>query len=1022
MNTPDSKSPDIAALSRRARDSFAALLSGDAPHPWWDALVVTASSERQAKAYREEIAWRTESGRLPGKCTYLVAPDLNDQRLGSGGATINALRVLAGEHLPREREAPGSLEDWWNRLRVLVVHGGGESRRLPQYSLRGKLFSAVPVPTPWGQTSTVFDEIMALSTGWVRQMENGLMVSSGDVIVTFDGAELNLGRPGVTGVAVVQPAASGSQHGVYAADEQGRVHSFLQKPSTAKVSAAGGLLDGGQVALDSGLLRFDPPVAARLTELAGAAKSDGRWHIGTGILNFGGLPPAIDLYAHITLGLTGEWSPAPSDAPYWHLLAGALRNTPFWCCLVRGEFTHVGSTSHFRRLFTADNEYLRLFAAQQSYGAAVPEGLDCAGVIVDSVLEGGGEIQPGAIVIECDLAGPLRVERGAILHGLNGLTGPVEAPEDTVLHQVAVRETDGSQAFLIRAYGVADDPPTLVSDGATWFGRPLPDHLSQLGLSADEVWPDTAAPLRSLWNARLFPAATLELAWSAARWMLGYGDGFDASDWRRLPRMSLATSTHSEDLRYAEQARLRRHRKHWRTSAISLARGGTDVRPLLAYSPGVEPLVEAGKALAADAERLLTSEPTEAATRYFQASQFLGQAGLAERAGECRSAAYLAVRQAVDAGVYENAFQGAGERWAGPEVTVCAPPRVDFGGGWSDTPPFCLDWGGTVLNAAIVLEGEYPIRTRLRTLSEPVVRCISEETEESTEFRTTGEIYAPAAPGDTFAIPRIALQLAGIPAAGDDLRDCLRGRGGGLEIRTSVRLPMGSGLGTSSILAATLLSAVGRLAGIEPGPEALCDQVMLLEQKLTAGGGWQDQVGGIYPGVKMVHSGPGLRQRLRVQPLDWEPEREAEFSRRFLLYYTGIRRIAKNLLAQVVASYLAREVATVQVLHSIKTLAMEMAYAMREGDWDYLGRTMNRHWELNQILDPHTTSAPINALLAEMHPYVAGAKLAGAGGGGFLMLVCRDEEAAATLVRKMNGRGGGRFYSFEIAPRGLHAI
>jgi galactokinase/mevalonate kinase-like predicted kinase len=113
----------------------------------------------------------------------------------------------------------------------------------------------------------------------------------------------------------------------------------------------------------------------------------------------------------------------------------------------------------------------------------------------------------------------------------------------------------------------------------------------------------------------------------------------------------------------------------------------------------------------------------------------------------------------------------------------------------------------------------------------------------------------------------------------------------------------------------------------------------------------------------------------------------------------------------------------VEVLHSIKTLAAEMAWAMREGEWDHLGRLIDRHWRLNQVLDPHTTNAPINALLEECRPSLAGAKLAGAGGGGFLLLLARDPEAAAQLRARLSGPPGARrgaLYEYEIANQGLH--
>ena len=234
-------------------------------------------------------------------------------------------------------------------------------------------------------------------------------------------------------------------------------------------------------------------------------------------------------------------------------------------------------------------------------------------------------------------------------------------------------------------------------------------------------------------------------------------------------------------------------------------------------------------------------------------------------------------------------------------------------------------------------------------------------------------------------------------------------------------LANGSGLGTSSILAATVMRALATMSGRALSDHALSDEVMQLEQRMTTGGGWQDQAGGIFPGAKLLITGPGLRQRIRVQPVDWTEERRQEFSERLVLYNTGIQRMAKDLLRQVVSRYLARETATVQVLHSIKTLAVEMSYAMAEGDWKHLGDLLDRHWRLNQNLDPHPANAPANALLERARPWIHGAKLAGAGGGGFLMLLARDAEAAEALRSEL-GKGaatGGSVVEFRIATDGL---
>jgi fucokinase len=190
---------------------------------------------------------------------------------------------------------------------------------------------------------------------------------------------------------------------------------------------------------------------------------------------------------------------------------------------------------------------------------------------------------------------------------------------------------------------------------------------------------------------------------------------------------------------------------------------------------------------------------------------------------------------------------------------------------------------------------------------------------------------------------------------------------------------------------------------------------------MTTGGGWQDQAGGIFPGAKLLITGPGLEQRIRVQPVLWTEERQAEFSERFVLYNTGIQRMAKDLLRQVVLRYLARETATIQVLHSIKTLAVEMSYAMCEGDWPHLGKLLDRHWQLNQRLDPHTANAPILAILDRARPWIHGAKLAGAGGGGFLMLLAKGPEEAAALraVLASEAQGKAAVVSYRIAREGF---
>jgi fucokinase len=636
--------------------------------------------------------------------------------------------------------------------------------------------------------------------------------------------------------------------------------------------------------------------------------------------------------------------------------------------------------------------------------------------VLDSVIGGACKAGHEAVILECDLEGDVRAGRGAILHGLTGLSGAVEVPEETVVHQLPV-EAEGGNGWVIRVYGVEDDAKQAL-ENATWFNRPILETLALLGLTSEEVWGAEEAP--TLWNARLFPVATPDEAWACARWMMGYASGYGVAQWRLSRRLSLAESAQRADGKALAEARNRRLQGIWQETAVELAESGTDLRPLLANLPGLAPAAAAGRLLRARANQLRkgrAEELTHAASLLMQAERLLERAGFEQEGGLARAEAFTCIQDAVREGTAGDA-KAVPSAWRFERVHVSAPPRIDLGGGWSDTPPFCFDWGGTVLNCALEIDGGYPIETEIRRIDEPVIRCHADGLGAMAEYRTAEELLEPCGPGSVFSIPRAALGLHGLPIKGQPLRKTFAELGGGLEIRCRVGLPIGSGLGTSSILAATVIRALAVISGREVGDHALSQAVMQLEQRMTTGGGWQDQAGGIFPGAKLLITGPGLRQRIRVQPVTWTEARRAEFCQHMVLYNTGIQRVAKDLLRQVVSRYLARETATIQVLHSIKTLAVEMSYAMAEGDWKHLGELLDRHWQLNQVLDPHTTNAPIHAILERARPFIYGAKLAGAGGGGFLMLLTRDLEAAVKL-RAALSREAGAVVPYRIAEEGL---
>jgi fucokinase len=125
--------------------------------------------------------------------------------------------------------------------------------------------------------------------------------------------------------------------------------------------------------------------------------------------------------------------------------------------------------------------------------------------------------------------------------------------------------------------------------------------------------------------------------------------------------------------------------------------------------------------------------------------------------------AFTLLAQLIESSVNEqmNAQTRALHLERGCSVQVKAAARIDFGGGWTDTPPYSIEQGGTVLNAAITLRGLYPITAEAMWLDEPRVILESPDIEARFEPATVGELLSYANPADLFALQKAALVLKG---------------------------------------------------------------------------------------------------------------------------------------------------------------------------------------------------------------------------------------------------------------------
>ena len=353
-----------------------------------------------------------------------------------------------------------------------------------------------------------------------------------------------------------------------------------------------------------------------------------------------------------------------------------------------------------------------------------------------------------------------------------------------------------------------------------------------------------------------------------------------------------------------------------------------------------------------------------------------------------------------------------------------SPVRIDIAGGWTDTPPFCLMEGGNVINLAIELNGQPPLQTYVRPSREPrvVLRSIDlgamevvETYEQLTDFMHVGS---------PFSIPKAALVLAGFGKGSghQDLQSQLESFGSGIELTLLSAIPAGSGLGTSSILAATVLGALNDFCGLGWDKNEIGHRTLMLEQMLTTGGGWQDQFGGVLGGVKLLQTGRGFDQSPRVRWLPNDLWLQPEYRPCHLLYYTGITRTAKQILAEIVRRMFLNHGGELALLREMKEHTMEMYEAIQENNFQRVGLLMRRTWQQNQLLDSGTNPPAVKALTDLIDDLCLSYKLPGAGGGGYLYMIAKDSEAAARIKQILNTHRpnkNARFVEMTLSTSGL---
>ena len=865
---------------------------------------------------------------------YFCTCDPEGHRIGSGGGSA----WLLMEAFRQSRKA--QFDEWLSSEKRILLHAGGQSRRLPSYAPSGKILTPIPV-FRWERGQRLSQDLMSLQLPLYEQMMNmapkGLntMIVSGDVLIRTNQPLGPVPQADVVVYGLWLDASVAKNHGVFVSDRRTPqvLKQMLQKPSVEELHQLQKnhyyLTDIGVWILSDRAIRL---LMNRCMEGDASANSQIKYY---------------DLYSDFGRSLGTE--PLIDDAEIKSLSVAVVP-------LAGGEFYHFGTS----REMISSTVILQNLVSDQRQIMHHDLKPHPSIFVQNALLDVSFSAENQNIWIENSHIGKRwKLTSENIVTGVPRNDWQITLAPGQCLDIVPV----GDDRFAVRPYHIDDR-----FDGAEQQRRQFPVF------AYNEIEPWLQANL-SPHPSALFSAEEISAEANLARLFEQRVD-FRKTNWSAIARNWHHSVFYQLDLDDA---------------AHEFKRYGI---------PMPAPLEDDAPLMVRIHDAMFRGNSDEAFGLLRQ--------GLTERV--------LAEPQQPQMSVMQDQI-----------VWGRSPVRIDIAGGWTDTPPYCLLEGGNVVNLAIELNGQPPLQTYVKPCAEPRIILRSIDLGASEVVETYEQLQQFNKVGSPFSIPKAALALAGfLPQFSvnryPSLKAQLEAFGCGIELTLLSAIPAGSGLGTSSILAATVLGAVSDFCSLAWDKNEIGRRTLVLEQLLTTGGGWQDQFGGVLGGVKLLQTQSGFDQAPLARWLPTDLYVQPEYQQCHLLYYTGITRTAKQILAEIVRRMFLNNGEQLRLLRQMKEHTMMMYDAIQRQDFVQMGSLVRRTWEQNQLLDSGTNPEQVRRLTDLIDDLCLGYKLPGAGGGGYLYMVAKSPEAAARIRRILTENRlspNARFVDMSLSTNGL---
>lgn len=905
------------------------------------------------------------------------------RKLGSGGGTTWLLKAAY------EAENHGeSFDEWLAADKRLLLHAGGQSRRLPSYAPSGKILTPLPI-FRWERGQRLSQNLLSLQVPLYKRIMDiapeGLntMIVSGDVYIRSTQPLQPIPNADIVCYGLWLGPEIAKDHGVFVSSREKptELKCMLQKPSVQTLSA---LLNDHFYLTDIGVWILSDRAVKVLMQHSMS---------GNDVTNY-------DMYGEFGCALGTD--PGVKDADVNSLKVAILP-------LPGGEFYHFG-TSH---------ELLSSMLAIQNLVNDQREIMHHDRKPHPSIFVQNTEVKRkwtadnrNEWVENAYIGEKWTLTQNNIVTGVPQNDWTITLADGQCVDIVPMGDHD----FAVRPYGFNDSFRGPL-DTVEYMGAPFKAWAEERGIDTGAI--EGNADLQS---ARIFPVVDNDADMEAVlRWMLGEPALTRGKEiWQGARRMSADEISAEANLKRLVEQRNTLRAANWQTLAHNWQHS-------VFYQADLD---SAAKEFARwgvpQPEKLPQSAPLLIRTRdamfRSELKRYAGTDGSAEE-----DEAFALLRKGLTDDAMHQKQMPQLSVYADQIVWGRSPVRIDIAGGWTDTPPFCLMEGGNVVNLAIELNGQPPLQTYVKPCREPHIVLRSIDLGASETIETYEQLAAFNVVGSPFSIPKAALCLAGFmpqfcKEEFKSLRTQLEAFGCGIEVTLLSAIPAGSGLGTSSLLASTVLGALSDFCGLGWDKAEIGHRTLVLEQLLTTGGGWQDQFGGLLPGIKLLQTDRGFAQSPEVRYLPSALFTQPDYKACHLLYYTGITRTAKTILAEIVRKMFLNENEELMLLREMKGHALDMFDAIQRMDFNRMGSLVRKTWTQNQLLDSGTNPEAVARLTSLIDDLCLGYKLPGAGGGGYLYMVAKDECAAARIRRILSEHrpnDKARFVEMSLCTKGF---